>query len=471
MAPSPADQNGVFIVSPYFADTAHMSHPQIGDGGVTANDLFCDGKAIMNDFMMLTTTGHCTFESLNRRINQRMWSLNEDQIRRYFESMANELIAQEINRELLEKFAKGDLTNLSQALYDGYMAITKNVEVISSSLPSPIFSYTRSPWNMFGSVDVSKPLHSLVMEDRRWLMSPSMGMEMSFPESSLLPRPASANDAMGKASPANPVKANARKKTVSALNRMKEFVVHPKAAEKDDIAGHPLGVASPYPGDIEPQRHEEYAPNAMAVHQQMKSMVQSQVTPTEVVSSLPAGSISPDISAVVCRRKKPKLADKIGPKGISKTGSTWRVQVQIRGMVYVDYNGTTTERKKYRFSRYIADYIEALWMYEVAILLSDRPKDLSTQMENGNYALLLEERVVTGPDNYYMELGIHVSWFIHSDRNRDSIDANAERIQAIQAYDAMKPANGYSLLELGQSIVNLGPVYSTMSAGSVTVGK
>lgn len=32
-------------------------------------------------------------------------------------------------------------------------------------------------------------------------------------------------------------------------------------------------------------------------------------------------------------------------------------------------------------------------MYEVAILLSDRPKDLATQMENGNYRVLLEQKV------------------------------------------------------------------------------
>ncbi len=263
MAPSPADQNGVFIVSPYFPDASHMSHPPVSDGVASANDLFCDGKAIMNDFLMLTTTGHCTFESLTRRINQRMWSLNEDQIRRYFESMANELISQERNRELLEKFSKGALTNLSQALYDGYMAITKNVEVITSSLPSPIFSYSRSPWNMFGSVDVSKPIHSLMMDDRRWMMSPSMGMEMSFPESTLLQRPASATGPSGKVSPANPVKANARKKTVSALNRMKEFVVHPKSGEREDPAGHPLGVAPPFTGAVEAQRQDEFAPNAM----------------------------------------------------------------------------------------------------------------------------------------------------------------------------------------------------------------
>lgn len=32
-------------------------------------------------------------------------------------------------------------------------------------------------------------------------------------------------------------------------------------------------------------------------------------------------------------------------------------------------------------------------MYEVAILLSDRPKDLATQMENGNYRVLNDLKV------------------------------------------------------------------------------
>ncbi len=106
--------------------------------------------------------------------------------------------------------------------------------------------------------------------------------------------------------------------------------------------------------------------------------------------------LSPDLSMsdiVVCRRKKPRAADSIGPKGVSKTGSTWRIQVQVRGGIIVDSTGQTVERKKYRFSRYVSDYIEALWMYEVAILLSDRPKDLASQIENGNYAILLENKV------------------------------------------------------------------------------
>lgn len=55
-----------------------------------------------------------------------------------------------------------------------------------------------------------------------------------------------------------------------------------------------------------------------------------------------------------------------------------------------------------------------------------------------------------------------VSSFAHAERGRDD---NSERLLAIQAYDLMKPSNGLSLAELGQSIANLGPVYSTMTRG------
>jgi hypothetical protein len=72
-------------------------------------------------------------------------------------------------------------------------------------------------------------------------------------------------------------------------------------------------------------------------------------------------SMSPDMGlqeVVVCRRKKPRVSDSAGPKGVSKTGSTWRIQVQVRGGIIVDPFGNTTERKKYRFSRYVSDYGE-----------------------------------------------------------------------------------------------------------------
>lgn len=117
-------------------------------------------------------------------------------------------------------------------------------------------------------------------------------------------------------------------------------------------------------------------------------------------------------------------------------------------------------------------------MYEVAILLSDRPKDLTTQIENGNYRVLVDQKVnriltalkdfklidcnqiLSSPDEYYLELGVKVSNFAHSERGRDD---NSERLLAIQAYDLMKPSNGLSLAELGQSIINLGPMYSSIT--------
>ena len=67
---------------------------------------------------------------------------------------------------------------------------------------------------------------------------------------------------------------------------------------------------------------------------------------------------------------------------------------------------------------------------------------------------------MSSSDEYYLELGVRVSSFAHAERARDD---NSERVLAIQAYDLMKPANGLSLAELGQSIVNLGPMYSNMT--------
>jgi hypothetical protein len=55
-----------------------------------------------------------------------------------------------------------------------------------------------------------------------------------------------------------------------------------------------------------------------------------------------------------------QLNDSAGPKGVSRAGSTWRVQVQVRGGFFVDSNGHSIERKKYRFSRYVSDYTEVI---------------------------------------------------------------------------------------------------------------
>jgi hypothetical protein len=59
-----------------------------------------------------------------------------------------------------------------------------------------------------------------------------------------------------------------------------------------------------------------------------------------------------------------------------------------------------------------------------------------------------------------LELGVRVSAFAHAERGRDD---HSERMLAIQAYDLMKPSNGPSLAELGQTIVSLGPMYSNIS--------
>ena len=71
-------------------------------------------------------------------------------------------------------------------------------------------------------------------------------------------------------------------------------------------------------------------------------------------------------------------------------------------------------------------------------------------------------QIVLSPDKYYLELGVRVSAFAHAERSRDD---NSERMLAIQAYDLMKPSNGLSLAELGQTIVSLGPMYSNISRG------
>lgn len=101
------------------------------------------------------------------------------------------------------------------------------------------------------------------------------------------------------------------------------------------------------------------------------------------------------------RRKRFKSSgDSFFPKGISKAGNSWRIQVQVLcdEMVTVpvgpaDSNETKTIPKKKRFNRNISDYNAALWLYEVAILLSDRPFTIEDQVATGNYSILVGQGV------------------------------------------------------------------------------
>ena len=82
----------------------------------------------------------------------------------------------------------------------------------------------------------------------------------------------------------------------------------------------------------------------------------------------------------------------ISSKGISKTpGNTWRVQLKLG-----NENGI--------FSRNLSSLEEALWIYELKVLISDEPRYIHEMCNRGNYDALLRLKACTTCDDYSNKL-------------------------------------------------------------------
>jgi hypothetical protein len=232
-------------------------------------EMLLDGKAIVDDYLSLSESGECGFETVSRKVHRRVWNLSEDQKRGYFESVANALLLNP-DPEIASRvytFTKGSMFigPLATALIDAYNLIQRKADAVRMSVPkssaSPSFAtaaFTRSPWQtvpsntLIGSTqslansalpsegaELTKQ-HSLMLDDSRWIVSPSYGAEQAAhaftPGNATPSSTAASNGGSSQGSQALIVmdgdgnnntlsKHNARKKTISALNRMKQFVV------------------------------------------------------------------------------------------------------------------------------------------------------------------------------------------------------------------------------------------------------
>lgn len=163
----------------------------------------------------------------------------------------------------------------------------------------------------------------------------------------------------------------------------------------------------------QPQPGTRDRPAAMAPRQADATSTAAKAAAPPVASPLGSSPAGPMAVAAAgqasnpfrsARRKRFKASgESVYPKGISKAGNSWRIQVQVLSDELVtvpmpDSMGTRTVMKKYRFSRNMSDYNAALWLYEVAILLSDRPASVEDQIATGNYSVLVGQgvRLVTG---------------------------------------------------------------------------
>jgi hypothetical protein len=101
-----------------------------------------------------------------------------------------------------------------------------------------------------------------------------------------------------------------------------------------------------------------------------------------------------------------EISEPISIKGVVSLASQ-RFRVQL--------NAFQNEKKK--FSRNCNDLHEALWIFEVTLLISDGPKSLEGQLKIGNYFPFchLGHRffVYSNPLEYFMELARQVTGFLH----------------------------------------------------------
>ena len=79
----------------------------------------------------------------------------------------------------------------------------------------------------------------------------------------------------------------------------------------------------------------------------------------------------------------------LAPKGVSKTEFGYRVQLNVPNP-----NKTPAMTLKNRkFSRNAKTFAEALWLYEIAILISDSHCSLADMIDGGNYRSLYSMKV------------------------------------------------------------------------------
>jgi hypothetical protein len=269
-APSPSDGNGMYSLSPFMPDDSMNMNMNISSGvgpgqpprpipSPAPSDELADARAILNDFVLLSSTGHCLFETLSRAISQKTWGLGSGQRGNYFESLAQAIRANQHTPEingLLQKFCSGvpNLSNLGQMIQEAQGFLEKSIAAITSSMPSPNYSaFSKSPdvtWTMYtaamgagaqghsnaGSVSGSQSGGSGQLDDRKWVtpsLFSSLTVEQNVDINNLQGR-----DERSAAEGSNMImdKTNARKKTVSALNRMKQFVVPSSVSETSGVA-------------------------------------------------------------------------------------------------------------------------------------------------------------------------------------------------------------------------------------------
>ena len=88
---------------------------------------------------------------------------------------------------------------------------------------------------------------------------------------------------------------------------------------------------------------------------------------------------------------------KVAAKGIQVTPvGTFRVQLN------------KTKNSSTKFTKNVSDLVDALWLFEIAVLICDKPKELNCLIKSGNYQYLLEHNYIQNSIDYKSKLGDYI---------------------------------------------------------------
>jgi hypothetical protein len=129
---------------------------------------------------------------------------------------------------------------------------------------------------------------------------------------------------------------------------------------------------------------------------------------------LKASEATQSKSSGIVRRAKRKLDDEAtgdngkdqNGNGARKAAATKGIQITPNGSYRVQLNKAKNSTEKYTKNLY--NPVEALWLFEIFVLVCDKPELLSGLLKSGNYQYLLENNYIRDCHEYKHKLGEYI---------------------------------------------------------------
>ena len=119
---------------------------------------------------------------------------------------------------------------------------------------------------------------------------------------------------------------------------------------------------------------------------------------------------------------------------------------------------------------------KALWLYEIAIVMFDRPSTVSQLSTSGNYEYMLQTRKVQNIQEYYEKLGERITNIMVDTKIKKKKLSDKERELAASIYDGLQNDDGTCYISrtsgqsLSRSFTDSSQPRMRISPGGDTVG-